>query len=215
LAYDYRVKCAFLLLLVACATTGPPQPPPPLVNGPKLVPVYEWHKDKTLTAFRTQMIELIRNRDEKRLFDHVDPNVRISFGAGSGIEAFQRAWIVQPHWEELFTIFYMGGGVFRDNDHFWSPSIHANWPEKFDPFSFVAVMSRNTPLRESEDPRSNAIATLSFDIVKPLAEKGHVRVADGRTGWVDPRLLWSPAGYRVELVRKSGTWKIEALVSDR
>ena len=208
------MKRIFLLFLVACATV-PPQPAPPFVNGPKLVPVYEWDKDKTLTAFRGQMMDLIRARDEKRLFEHVDPNVRISFGPGSGIEAFKRAWYTTPHWEELFTIFYMGGGVFRDNDHFRAPSIHANWPEKLDPLSFSAVMSRNTPLRESQDPRSKAIATLSFDIVKPLGEKGHVRVADGRTGWADPRLIWSPAGYRVELVRKWGTWKIEALVSDQ
>jgi len=207
------VKRAFLLLLVACAT-APPQPPPP-VYGPKLIPLYEWDKDKTLTAFRSQMLELIRARDEKRLFDHVDPNVRISFGPGAGIEAFKQAWYKQPHWDELFTIFFIGGGVLRDNDHFWAPSIHANWPEKLDPFSFDVVLSRNTPLREGQDPKSRAIATLSFDIVKPLGEKGHVRIADGRTGWVDPKLLWSPAGYRVELVRKWGTWKIEALISDQ
>jgi hypothetical protein len=215
LAYDYRVKRAFLLLLAAFATAGASQPPPPLVQGPKLIPVYEWDKDKTLTAFRGQMMELIRRRDEKRLFDHVDPNVRISFGPGAGIKAFMRAWYIEPHWDELFAIFYMGGGVFRDNDHFETPSIHPNWPETLDPLSFAVVMSRNTPLRESKDPGSKAIATLSFDIVKPLGEKGHVRVADGRTGWVDPRLLMSPAGYRVELVRKWGTWKIEALVSGR
>ena len=207
------MKRAFLLLLVACAT-APPQPPPP-VYGPKLIPLYEWDKDKTLTAFRSQMLELIRARDEKRLFDHVDPNVRISFGPGAGIEAFKQAWYKQPHWDELFTIFFIGGGVLRDNDHFWAPSIHANWPEKLDPFSFDVVLSRNTPLREGQDPKSRAIATLSFDIVKPLGEKGHVRIADGRTGWVDPKLLWSPAGYRVELVRKWGTWKIEALISDQ
>jgi len=198
-----------------CACAGVPQPPPPLVNGPKLVPLYEWDKDKTLSAFRGQMIELIRARHEKRLFGHVDPDVRISFGPGAGIAAFERAWYNEPHWEELYAIFFMGGGVFRDNDHFVTPSIRANWPEKLDPSSFAVVMSRDTPLRESKDQGSKALATLSFDIVKPLAEKGHVRLADGRTGWVDPRLIMSPAGYRVELVRKWGTWKIEALVSDR
>ena len=160
-------------------------------------------------------MEAIRARDEKRLFQYVDPNVRISFGPGSGIQAFKRAWYEKPHWEELFTIFYIGGGVLRDNDHFWAPSSHADWPEKLDPFSFAVVMSRNTALRENQDPKSKPIATLSFDIVKPLGEKGHVRTADGRTGWVDPKLIWSPAGYRVELVRKWGTWKIEALVSDQ
>jgi hypothetical protein len=76
-------------------------------------------------------------------------------------------------------------------------------------------MSRNTPLRERNDPKSNAIATLSFDIVKLLDGNGHIRVAGGRTGWVDPRLLMSPAGDRLELVRKWGTWKIEAVVSGR
>lgn len=209
------MKRAFLLLLVVCATARAAEPLPPPVNGPKLVPQYDWGKDNTLNAFRGQMMELIRARDERRLFDHVDPNVRISFGPGTGIKAFKDAWYEKPHWEELFIIFYIGGGVFRDNDHFWAPSSHANWPEKLDPFSFDVVLSRNTPLRESQDPKSKAIATLSFDIVKPLGEKGHVRVADGRTGWVDPKLIWSPAGYRVELVRKWGTWKIEALVSDQ
>ena len=209
------MKRAFLVLLVACATASAPQPTPQLVNGPKLIPLYEWDKDKTLTAFRSQMMELIRARDEKRLFDHVDPDVRISFGQGVGIEAFKHAWYQEPHWDELFAIFFIGGGVFRDNDHFLAPSVHANWPEQLDPFSFDLVMSRNTPLRESQAPKSSAVAILSFDIVKLLPEKGHVRVADGRSGWVDPKLLWSPAGYRVELVRKWGTWKIAALVSDQ
>jgi len=209
------MKRAFLLLLVVCATARAAEPLPPLVNGPKLIPQYDWDKDKTLSAFQGQMLELIRARDFRRLFDHLDPNVRISFGPGTGIRAFKDAWYEKPHWEELFIIFYMGGGVLRDNDHFLAPSSHANWPEKLDPFSFDVVLSRNTPLRESQSPKSKAIATLSFDIVKPLGEKGHVRVADGRTGWADPKLIWSPAGFHVELVRKWGTWKIEALVSDQ
>src|SRR5438874_661813 len=37
----------------------------------------------------------------------------------------------------------------------------------------------------------------------------------GRAGWADPKLMWSPAGHRVEPVRKWGTWKIDTLVSDR
>ncbi|MBV8544096.1 MAG: hypothetical protein JO093_16205 [Acidobacteria bacterium] len=207
------MKHAFLLLLLACATSLSAQPRP--VAGPKLIPVYDWDKDKTLTAFRSQMMELIRARDEKRLFDHLDPDVRFSFGPGVGIQAFKRAWYREPHWEELFTMFYMGGGVLRDNDHFSTPSIYASWPEKFDRFSFNAVLSRNTLLYERNDPKSKAIAILSFDIVKPLGEKGHIRVADGRTGWMDPRLLWSPAGYHIELVRKWGTWKIAAFVSEQ
>jgi len=210
------MKRAFLLLLVACATAPVAQGPlPPPVHGPKLVPVYEWSKDKTLTAFQSQMMEVLRAEDGKRLFEHLDPNVRTSFGPQTGIEAFKMAWYTQPHWEELLAIFFMGGGSFRDNDHFVAPSVYANWPERFDPYSFVAVMSRGVPLRESRDPNSKAVAILSFDIVKPLGEKGHVRLADGRVGWVDPRFLWSPAGYHVELVRERGTWKIEALVSGR
>jgi len=209
----HRLKRAFVLLLLASATALPAQTPP--VAGPKLIPVYDWGKDKTLTAFQGQMLELIRARDARQLFGHLDPDVRFSFGPGTGITAFTRAWYEEPHWEELFTIFYMGGGVLRDNDHFLAPSIYANWPERLDRGSFSAVMSRNTPLREGKDSKSKVIAILSFDIVKPLGEKGHIRVADGRIGWVDPKLLWSPAGYHIELVRKWGTWKIAAFISEQ
>lgn len=208
---DRRLILAFLGLFLACAAA--PLPPP--VNGPKLVPRYDWDKDKTLTAFRSQMMELIRARDDRRLFEHLDPDVRTSFGNGAGIGAFKSAWYEQPHWDELFTIFYIGGGVLRDNDHFLTPSIVTDWPERLDRSSFDVVLSRNAPLRESEDAGSNAVATLSFDIVKPLAGKGHVRLADGRTGWIDPRVLWSPAGYRIELVRKWGTWKIAAFTTEK
>ena len=194
------------LLLAGCAST----PQVPSVQGPKLVPNFDWDKDKTLQAFRQQIIEVVRSGDEAGLFGHLDPNVRISFGPGGGITDFKRAWHKKPLWNELRTIFEQGGGSLRGNDHFWAPSVYADWPEKIDAFSYVAVISRDTLLR---DANSNPIARLSYDIVKPLGEKGHIRTADGREGYVDPRLLWSPVGYRVGLVRKSGTWKIEALVS--
>jgi hypothetical protein len=200
------------LLLVACAT-APPAPQAPLVNGPKLLPAGDWTRDNTLTAFRGQVLDAIRAGNGERLFQHVDPDVRISFGPGGGITDFKRAWYERPLWDELRTIFYIGGGKFQDNDHFWAPYVYANWPEKYDAHSFVAVIGRNVPLRETEDRHSKTIATLSYDIVKRLPEKGHVRTADGRTGWVDPTMIWSPVGYRVGLVRKWGTWKIEALVS--
>ncbi len=58
-------------------------------------------------------------------------------------------------------------------------------------------MSRDTPLRATPDRQSKIIATLSFDIVKLLSEEGHVRTADGRVGWVDRKLIWSPMGYRI------------------
>ncbi|HEX3577869.1 MAG TPA: hypothetical protein VHY33_04825, partial [Thermoanaerobaculia bacterium] len=108
------MRRAFLLLFLACATAMPAQTT--AVVGPKLIPVYDWTKDKTLTGFQSQMLELIRTRDERRLFDHLDPDVRFSFGPGVGVTAFKRAWYEKPHWEELFMIFYMGGGVLRDND---------------------------------------------------------------------------------------------------
>jgi hypothetical protein len=208
------VKLLVVVFLAASAVAPTSQPLPPPVNGPKLIPAYEWDKDNTLRAFQFQMLELIRAQNANSLFGHLDPDVRFSFGSGgAGVQAFKRAWYKEPHWEALYWIFFMGGGAFRDNDHFWAPSVYANWPAKFDRHSFCLVMSRATLLHETQDPKSKAIATLSFDIVKPLSERGHVRVADGRTGWVEPRLLWSPVAYRVGLVRKWGTWKIETFVS--
>ena len=191
-----KPSIATILVLVACASTAP------RVSGPTLAPVDEAVRDPTLVVFRQQLLSAVRAHDEAALVAALDPHVRTSFGSGGGAKDFK------PLWNELeFVLTH--GGTFR-GDRFWAPYVYSAWPEQYDPFEHLAVVGKDVPLRDAE---KKIIATLSYDIVKRLPDVGHVRTFDGHEGWVDPKFLYSPVGYRAGLVKRDGEWLIEAFVA--
>lgn len=175
----------------------------PRVGGPRLLPVDEASQDASLVAFRQRVLTAIRNRDEATLRAALDPHVRTSFGSAQDFV---------PHWNELESALSLGGTFQRTGEEarFWAPYVYSAWPEQFDAFAHLAVIAKDVPLR---DAGKRVIALLSYDIVKRLPGAGHVATLDGREGWVDAKYLYSPVGYRAGLVRRRGTWKIEAFVN--
>lgn len=202
---------------VVTATNEPATSQPPAAAGPKLMPVDEATREPSLVKFRDDLLAAVRRHDVNAVMNAADPKIRTSFGAGGGAAEFRRQ-LEQPGsraWSELERILALGGTFQKGGDvqRFWAPYVYSAWPESGpDAFVALAVTDKDVPMHATNDPSSPAIATLSYDIVTP-AGKDKFKTADGRVGWVDPKFLRSPIGYRAGLVRKGDTWKMEALVS--
>ena len=213
---------AALLVIASCnrdvveEKTAPLAPPPvavkeaapPAVNGPKLQPVDEAGRDPSFLAYRTQLFDAVRRRDVEAIVKEIDPNIRTSFGDGGGAAELRKTLERPEIWGELEQIL-THGGTFQEGS-FWAPYVYSAWPEKYDAFTWVAVVAKDVPLRES--PNGRTIATLAYDLVERVDET-HVKTADGRTGYVDPKFLRSPIGYRAGFNKTKDRWRMTALVA--
>jgi len=188
---------------------------PPLVAGPKLVPVDEGAKDAEFARYRNDLADAILRRNTEGVLALIDPNMRTSFGGDGGTDAFRTLLAKKETWDQLQFVI-SNGGKFRgegDERSFWAPYVYAAWPEGFDAFQSLAITSMRVPMRESADPNSRVVATLSYDIVTRGAAEGQISTSDGKAGYVDPRTLWSPVGHRAGFSKKGGRWRMDAWVA--
>lgn len=198
----------------------------PPVKGPKLLPVDEGSKDASFVAFRQELLTAVRSRDGEAVLKIADPKIRTSFGNGGGIAEFEKKWKTEdaasPLWAELEHILTHGGSFQKTGGdrRFWAPYVYSDWPENIDPFEHLAVVAKDVALHESANDTSPVLAALSHDIVSRAEPGGpdpkpwqKIKTADGRTGFVDSKLVRSPVGYRAGFAKKNGQWWMEALVA--
>jgi hypothetical protein len=196
-----------------------PAPPAPSVQGPKLQPVDRAGEDPSLAAFRDELLAAVRRRDVDAVVAMADPKIRTSFGDGGGAADFRRMLQKPGVFEDLEQLLTLGGSFVGEGEgrSFWAPYVYSAWPEAHDAFESLAVIGKDVPLRESKDPSSPTIATLDHDIVtivSPAAsDPRQVKTADGKTGWVEEKHLYSPIGYRAGFIKSTGQWKMNALVA--
>ena len=180
------------------------------------MPVDEAPREPSLVAYRAALLAAVRARDVERVIALSDPDIRTSFGDDGGSAQLRRRLARPELWEDLEHLLTMGG-TFRGEAierSFWAPYVYSAWPDGYDAFTHVAVIAAEVPLRASQEADARAIALLSYDIVeRPGGRGGNVRTADGRDGWVDPKHLRSPIGYRAGFARRGESWRMTALVA--
>ncbi|HEX6097068.1 MAG TPA: SH3 domain-containing protein [Thermoanaerobaculia bacterium] len=189
-------------------------PAPPAVNGPKLAFLDEAAKDPSFVTYRDQLLAAVRARDKKAVLALSDPSIRTSFGGDGGAAELEHV-LTEDLFQELEQILALGG-TFREG-MFWAPYVYSAWPEPHDAFETLAVIAEDVPLRESADAGAPAIATLSRDLVKrgqgapgPWTK---VETADGKTGFVESKLVRSPVDYRAGFIKSDAGWRMNALVA--
>jgi hypothetical protein len=233
--YSYPIL-AGLVLLMACreTTTSTPAPPPsvaetaPRAAEPpqqpqspacvpaerRLCPVDEGTRDASFVAFRNELLDAIAKNDEERLLQHVDPKIRMSFGTEGGTEAFKQRWR-ETELEKILRL----GGTFREGDNFWAPYVYSAWPESIDVFEHLAAIRAGVPLRKTASADAETVTTVDWAILELIPEPNaprdwfHLKTADGKEGWVHAADVHSPVGYRAGFSKRSGQWKLEALVA--
>ncbi len=229
-------RAAALLLLIACrnegvstattATATPPAPASDIVTcapaAHRLCPVDEGTSDASFVAFRDALSDAVSRKDETALLALIDPAIRTSFGGGSGLEDFRNQWRSSSAdsklWAELSEVLNLGG-TFRGEGtdrSFWAPYVYAAWPDSIDAFQHVAATRANVPIRREPAQQAEIVATVDWEILAASERASgwiQVKTSDGKQGWVQESDVRSPVGYRAGFSKRSGAWKMEALVA--
>jgi hypothetical protein len=198
------------------APANAPSPELPRVEGPKLPPVDEGTQDASFAAYRAELVAAVRARDAERVAALSDPDIRLSFGGDGGAKALRDALARPGVWEDFEQLLSLGGKFQGEGEtrSFWAPYVYSAWPDRQDAFESMVVIGADVPLRESNAADAKTIALLSHDIVaRAEGPSVNVKTADARTGWVDPRNLRSPVGYRAGFMKSGGRWRMNALVA--
>ncbi|HWN45282.1 MAG TPA: SH3 domain-containing protein [Thermoanaerobaculia bacterium] len=187
----------------------------------KLLPVDEAARDPEFFAFRAQLQAAAARHDTEAVLAAVHPNIKNTFGGDDGIEAFRRIWKLPAAdsrlWDELGTVLAFGG-AFREGGLFAAPYVFARWPEPFDSFEHVAVLGTSVRVRAEKGLKGRILTALSFDVVRLAspaidAEWVHVKLRDGRTGYISSRYVRSPVDYRALFNKIDGRWRMTAFVA--
>ena len=209
----------FLVLFVSSFVLIYPQNKKPAV----LYPVDHTIKDRSLVRFKKDIFKAINNKDTSFIISVLDTNILNSFGGSGGIKELREMWELgnanSSFWIELKEVFSMGGTfIGKDKKLFAIPYVFSEWPEDYDPFTYVAVVKKNINLRDSSSSKSKILKRLSYNIVE-LLENGvndkwsRVMTADSVMGYIYSDFIRSPVDYRAILLKEKGKWKIISFVS--
>ena len=227
---------AAVLLLLSCAKEAP-EPPAPTPSpaattstteavtvtctaaAGRLCPVDEGPRDATFLAFREALKDAVNRKDEARLLELVDPAIRTNFGGGGGHDDFRNQWKTSSpdseRWRELTQIITLGG-TFKETS-FWAPYVYSAWPDAVDPFEHVAAIRAGVPIRSEASQQASVVTEVDWEILRVLpgtnAAWKHVKTSGGQEGWALASDVRSPIGYRAGFSKRSGAWKMEALVA--
>ncbi|MEM8808681.1 MAG: hypothetical protein AAGF01_21915 [Cyanobacteria bacterium P01_G01_bin.38] len=206
------------------------EPPALTAPGATLLPVDEGDDHASFNTFRTQLIAAVKNKDTDFLLGIVHPDIKIGFGGGGGLEDFKQRWQIEdPNsqlWNELEAVLSLGGAFYRSNapmdrdtDLFVAPYVFANFPDEYSGFEYAAIVADDVALREEPDVSLDAIAQLSYHIVKvdrsqsieDETRRGEflwVKVAttEGQAGYVEGPAVRSPIDYRAFFENEDGKW---------
>jgi len=207
----------------------PPPPPKPAASAPvctpapnRLCPSDAGASDPSFEQFRKELRTAVEQKNEAELLKHIAPDVRTSFGGGGGIDDFRKSWKTgsadSELWPKLHTILDLGGSFTGEGDakSFWAPYVYANWPESIDAFENVAAVRAGVVLRASSSHDAAQVATVDWEILKVVSRSDawmRVKTSGGVEGWVSAVDVYSPIGYRAGFSKRTGEWKLEALVA--
>jgi len=201
---------------------------PAIAQVGKLYPIDEAPKDPSFQAFRTRLIEAVKNRDAKFILSILDPKILNSFGGDGGVKEFKEMWTPDnPNselWDILIGVLSMGGSFnLKNKNEFCAPYVYSQFPE-LDAFDHSVIIGEQIRVREQPGLTSPAVATLSYDIVavadpstEPVEKDGHswiaIKLSNGKTGFVSKQFIRSPIDYRACFTKKRGMWGMVTLVA--
>ena len=187
-------------------------------RNPRLLPIDEGASRPEFAAYRARLQAAVARRDVDAVIAEIDPGIRLGFDASGGVAAFRTLVVERSEsWEELRVVLAMGG-TFSSPAAFAAPYVYARWPDQLDSFECAAITGRNVRLRRAPRLDAPITALVSHPIVRLLqtgTEKqwSHVRLGDGRTGYVWHAYVRSPVDHRALFNLVDGRWRMTAFVA--
>jgi len=192
----------------------------------KLYPVDEALQDSSLLAFRNNLIDIALKEDTKLFKSIVHEDCKLYYLPAYGLENVDellgREKLRKKFFSEVVSILNHGG-KFVEKDKFFTSYVFACWPERLDAFTLTVVTNQNVPVYAEPDSNSNAIDSLSYDIVEMYDESfrersGHkgwdrIKLSHGRGGFIDKEYTLSPLGLRLGFMKEEGSWGLNFAVS--
>lgn len=199
-------------LLMMAAAQGAPA---------RLPPVDQCSRDPGFKAFHASLKSAVAKRDGDAFLNLLAPDVLVNFGGENGKAAFAKQWEVRsrisPLWAQMDAVLRLG--CARVDSARVMPSLAGQFDgdNDVDVFELSVVTAPGARLRKSHDIEGATIATLAWDVVRPIANEGDawtkVRLHDGREGWLRADELRSPLDYRAVAEKRKGKWMITAFVA--
>ena len=204
---------ALLLLAAADAASTPAWLPP----------VEQCSGDDGFIQFRNALENAVARRDAAALRQLAARNIISDFGGSDSWAHFVSRWslAVSPQnselWDELEGVLALGCAPSPDGSGNVMPGMFEAMSDDVDPFELVVALP-GTELFDRPTDKRTPIATLEWHSATDLGGATlegwmHVRLIDGREGWVRTDELISPLGYRLVARKIDGRWLIAAFVS--
>ncbi len=171
-------------------------------------------------SFRGQLRRAITFRNVDSLTALVDPDVKLDFGGGSGIDELKARLADNPElWSEMSDVIALGCSAEGDTA-VTLPWAFANLPEGTDATTTYLVTANDAPVRAEAADAEASNGTISWDLVTvseaPAEDAEFVQVStldDETTGYVAADSLRPITDYRILANRGDDGWKVTAFVA--
>jgi hypothetical protein len=173
-----------------------------------------------LVAYRDRLLAAVEFRDFAALQPFLDPDIKLSFGGHEGLEDARALFRDRPGlWDELARVLRSGGGfhpeVEPESRLFVAPyTFFAHRATDLDPFELVVATGERVPVHAAASAQSEVLARVDYEILpidldSPFDQPWlHVKLADGRVGYVERDRVAFPAGYRAGFQKIDGEWRM-------
>jgi hypothetical protein len=199
-----------LVLGIALALANPPA---------RLPPIDQCKADADFVQFRNDLRRIVTRRDERRLLAIVADDIHASLGGHVGKKDFIELWGIgktrdKKLWAELDEARRLG--CTMRNGLATIPSMENQIGDR-DVFEARIALPGAT-LRSAPSAEGRALARLDWHV---LTLRGpwnggrwlHVRLDDGRTGYIYEPMARSPIDYRAWFRKRDGKWVMEGFLA--
>src|SRR6478609_10555390 len=191
----------------------PSAPESPLAEG-KWAPQDTCAEVEGADEFRARLAAAVKARDIDGMVALAADDVKLDFGGGTG-SAELRKRLADPSlglWGELDALMTLGCSANKEGG-ITIPWFFDQDVGETDPYYAMLVTGENVPLLERPDPKSKALATISWDLVEiaslnPESAYQRVELPDHKVGFVATDKLRSLIDYRLSASSRNGRWRI-------
>ncbi len=190
------------------------------VSAEKLLPGDTTDRAPKYAAFRSLLLDAISKKDAN-FFRTRSQGAKVSFGLPTTLdEQFNLDDPNDRFWKIVSRMVNLGG-TYQDGTredpagYVQYPYVSTRFPEKYDPFTHVAVVGREVNVRAEPSPDSKVVGTVSYEILEQLdhgQDWRQVKVSDKVTGYINSEYVYGPTDYRMILSNAKGRWMIELFI---